>query len=221
MSVPSVSIVLYLAVAGALIAPAAHAQFRWVAPDGTVTYGDRPPPSGAQAIAAIPTSPPAADAALPHALRTVASKFPVTLYSTDECRPCQQARSHLVARGIPFSERTIRNAADADAFRRAGFSGDGLPVLAVGRERSTGFEPGAWDRLLDAAGYPQSSMLPRGFRHSPAQSMAPPAAAPVAARDAAAAVEQPGADATAAEPASAAVADPRPEPGGSAPPLRF
>jgi len=48
-----------------------------------------------------------------------------------------------------------------------------FPTLSVGRERNTGFESSQWDSLLDAAGYPAKSMLPAGYRNSPAQSMAP------------------------------------------------
>jgi glutaredoxin len=146
-------------------APAA-AQYKWVGPGGEVTYSDRPPPAGSDAVKVSPVASTAArrdDASLPAALREPASKHPVVLYTTADCAPCQMARAHLTRRGVPFSERTVSTAADAEALRRAGFQEVTMPGLGVGRDRTVGYESSAWDRLLDAAGYPQTSMLPASY----------------------------------------------------------
>jgi glutaredoxin len=164
--------------AGALFAPPAAAQYRWVGPDGTVSYGDKAPP-GARDVATSPTAAAQApaDPTLPVGLRSTATKFPVTLYTTDSCNPCESARDHLIARGVPFVERTVRTFADFEAYKKLGFAGDGFPAITIGRDRSRGFESAALDRLLDAAGYPKSSTLPRNYRHAPAQAMTAPAQA--------------------------------------------
>jgi hypothetical protein len=236
MQATSLVVAIHLAalLAAAVAAPAAHAQYRWVGPDGAVTYSDMPPPSGAQPVATLAAPSPAADAALPLALRTTAAKHPVTLYVSDECSPCQQARSHLAARGIPFAERSIRTPDDVEAFRRAGFAGDGVPALGVGRDRATGYEAGAWDRLLDAAGYPRTSMLPRGYRHPDARSLAEPAPpAPARVATAEAVADSAGSSADESAIASATAAPPGQSPDsrtrgravatqqGAAPTLRF
>lgn len=168
------------ALVGALATPVALAQYKWVGAGGTVTYSDLPPPPGVQATtltrkgstAAAGEAPLTPEGGLPGAVRTAATKYPVVLYTTRDCAPCQQARAHLQQRGVPFAERTIESQQDAQAFKRLGFTEPSVPAIAVGRERLTGFEPEQWRRLLDAAQYPASSKLPAGYRGAPAQRLA-------------------------------------------------
>ena len=162
----------------ALVAAPATAQYKWVGPGGAVTYSDLPPPPGVEAtrvgagaIARVD------DGGLPAGLRSIAGKYPVTLYATNDCPPCSQGRAMLIKRGIPFTERTVANAADAAAFKQTGFAENSFPSLSVGGQRSVGFENGEWDRLLDAAGYPKTTALPTSYKHPPAKALA--AAAPV------------------------------------------
>lgn len=172
MRTPSLIVVAALAT---LAAPAA-AQYKWTAANGIVTYSDLPPPPGVTGVTTLSaTRAPDDSAQIPASLRDAASKYPVVLYTTNECAPCQQARSHLARRGIPFSERTVKTTGDADAFKRLGFTDNTFPALTVGRERTSGFEAGEWDRSLDAAGYPKTSTLPPSYRSPPAQALAPAA----------------------------------------------
>jgi hypothetical protein len=176
MRTPDLVASLILCIAAA--SPAA-AQYKWVGPGGEVTYSDQPPPSGVTGTALGSGQPIARrdDAGLPAALRGAASKYPVVLYTTADCTPCQVARGHLSKRGIPFTERTVLTRVDADAYRRLGFAETSFPAVSVGRERSIGFQAGEWDRLLDAAGYPQTSMLPPSYRPQPPTALAEAAAA--------------------------------------------
>jgi glutaredoxin len=96
----------------------------------------------------------------------------VRLYTTRECPACDAARAQLIHRGVPFDERTLRSEADSAAFRRMGFTDLRMPALSVGRERTQGHTADEWNLLLDAAGYPKTSMLPRGWRPAPAQPLA-------------------------------------------------
>jgi glutaredoxin len=153
-----------LGLAAALAASPALAQFKWIGPDGTVTYGDRPPP-GAQPVGQIAATARAAGSGnaisgLPYELRTAAQRNPVTLYTTPDCQPCEQARGHLSKRGIPFATREVRTQQDAEAFRALGFSELSFPALSVGRNRTVGLDTANWDRMLDIAGYPKTSQLP-------------------------------------------------------------
>lgn len=186
---------LALAVAaGGLFSPLAQAQpvYRIVGPDGKVTFSDQPPPAATGAkVSAANTggSGGAAPTGLPFELRQIASKYPVTLYSGNDCAPCVTARSMLVNRGIPFSERTITTSDDFKALQR--LSGDAsLPFATIGNQQLKGFSDVEWTQFLNAAGYPATSVLPSSYR-PPAPTplvtvAAPPAAAPGAGRAAAA-----------------------------------
>lgn len=147
----------------------AQAVYRSVGPDGRVTFSDRPITGDTQAATTASRSGiPPAPTALPYELRQTAGRFPVTLYTGNDCAPCDSARQLLVARGVPFSERTVQSNEDVEALRR--LSGDNsLPVVTIGGQRLKGFAPGEWTQYLDSAGYPRSSQLPAGYRAPPAQ----------------------------------------------------
>lgn len=125
----------------------------------------------------------AATAALPFELRSIANRFPVTLYTAADCIPCVSGRNLLASRGIPFSERTVATADDVEALRRQ--TGQGrVPVLAIGTQQLPGFSESEWSQYLDVAGYPRESRLPGGWRNpAPAPLAAVRPAAPVPARE--------------------------------------
>jgi len=146
-----------------------HAQtiYRIVGADGKVTFSDKPPASADQGKIAG-TGVGAAGAAnaggLPFELRQVVSKYPVTLYTGQDCAPCGAGRALLAGRGVPFSERTVTTAEDAASLQR--LSGEtSLPVLTVGGQRLRGFSDLEWTQYLDAAGYPKTSVLPATYRN--------------------------------------------------------
>ncbi len=144
----------------------AQTLYRSVGPDGKVTFSDVPPPPSASAKAKGSTGaggPASPGSALPYELQQIASRYPVTLYTSDNCGPCASGRNLLNARGIPFTERTINTAEDAAALQR--MSGDAsLPFLTIGSQQIPGFSDVEWTQFLDAAGYPKTSQLPPGYR---------------------------------------------------------
>ena len=161
-----------------------HAQqvYRIVGPDGKVTFSDQPPPaaSGAKVNTANTGASGSASAGLPFELAQVASKFPVTLYTGDNCGPCASARTMLTARGIPFSEKTVTTPEDSAALQR--LSGDAtIPFLTIGGQQLKGFSDAAWTQYLNAAGYPATSALPPSYRRPPATPLVSIAAAPAGA----------------------------------------
>ena len=144
----------------------AQGVYRIVGPDGKVTFSDRPPADGAAqparaGAAAAPA--PAANGNLPYELRQVASRFPVTLYTGNDCAPCTSARNLLTARGVPFTERTVTTNEDVEALQRLSGSA-GLPFGSIGGQQLAGFSDAEWTQYLDAAGYPKQSQLPRNYR---------------------------------------------------------
>lgn len=153
-------------VALSLLATAALAQgvHRIVGPDGRVTYSDQPPPSGATVRqAGGAASGGSAAAQLPFELRQVVNRFPVTLYTSSDCAPCNSGRNLLNARGIPYTEKTVSTFEDSEALKR--ISGESsLPFLTIGGQQIKGFSDAEWTQFLDAAGYPKQSQLPAGYR---------------------------------------------------------
>lgn len=166
-----------------------HALFKVVAPDGSVTYTDRPPPASAGRqvpLGADAASGNASDALanLPIELRQTISRFPVTLYTSADCAPCESGRRLLQGRGVPFTERQVLDNDDAEALERL-TGGRSLPSMTIGSQALRGFSEVDWQSYLDAAGYPRESRLPRGYQPPPATPLVarrpespPPAAAP-------------------------------------------
>ena len=98
-------------------------------------------------------------------MQQIASRYPVTLYTGDNCGPCASGRNLLNARGIPFAERTVNTPDDVAALQR--MSGDiSLPFMTIGAQQIKGYSDTEWTQFLDAAGYPKTSQLPPGYRAS-------------------------------------------------------
>jgi glutaredoxin len=156
------------AMAAALLAPAAHAQFKVVGPDGKVTYTDRvPAPSEGRVMPVDRDTGRYSDPILPYALRQVAVRFPVTLYTASNCGDaCALGRSLLTKRGVPFTERTAVSDEDREAWVRV-VGGLEAPVLKVGGQTLRGYTPVAWGETLDTAGYPRQSVLPANYQAPP------------------------------------------------------
>lgn len=177
----------------------AQPVYRIVGPDGKVTFSDKPPaePKAKTTSAAGTSGGGVASSSLPFELRQIAQKYPVTLYTGENCSPCQSARSMLITRGVPFTEKTVSTAEDSQALLR--LSGESaLPFATIGGQQLKGFSDAEWTQFLNAAGYPTASVLPANYRQ--------PAATPLVAVAAAPATTAPAAPARAAAP----VAQPAP-----------
>lgn len=155
---------------------------RIVGPDGRITYTDGVGAAAAGVSGASGPSPAASPAGetsptLPYALRQTIQRYPVTLYSGNQCAPCNSARQLLQKRGVPFTEKTVTTPADAQAFAALGVD-NSLPLITVGAQRIIGFQATELNRYLDAAGYPAESRLPRNHRNPAPQALAPTASPP-------------------------------------------
>ena len=165
---PSIALLLLLCAANS------HAElYKWIGPNGKVTYSDMPPPqSSKQAKLPSFNASGSGTDGLPYELAEAVKNNPVILYSAAQCMPCDQGRSLLKNRGIPFAEKTVGSNDDLVKLRQ--ISGDAqLPVLTIGRNQQRGFESGAWNTALTAAGYPESSRLPKGYLGAPAEPASP------------------------------------------------
>lgn len=154
----------------------AWALYKVVGPNGEISYTDRPPADAKKAAPLKTTAnATAATDGLPYSLQQVALRYPVTLYSSERCAPCDQGRQFLNRRGIPFIEKTVSTDADARAYK-ALTGTEQLPTLKIGNQQITGYGEGEWQSYLSAAGYPEQSMLPANYKQlapSPMVSTAP------------------------------------------------
>jgi Domain of unknown function (DUF4124) len=163
----------------------AQQMYRIVGPDGKVTYSDKPPrPEGNAKVTTRPGDSatgngPTGNTTLPSQLRSIAARYPVTLFTGKDCgSPCSSARSLLNARGVPFAEKTIDSNEDIDSLGRL-MGETVMPSLSVGSQHLKGFSEQEWTQYLDAAAYPKKSVLPSNFRNPAPTPMV--ARAPVAA----------------------------------------
>ncbi|MEO8938204.1 MAG: glutaredoxin family protein [Burkholderiaceae bacterium] len=172
--------------AGLLFVPiAASAQYKSIGVDGRVTYSDVLPPPPARIVEQKKLGSVVSEPALPFEVRQAVTKYPVTIYTGDRCAPCDDARGYLRSRGVPFVEKTVTSDEDIALFRQQ--SSDGTaPVVLVGGRKAIGFSQATLASLLDNAGYPATSTLPREFQnatptplspttHAPGQTIAPAA----------------------------------------------
>jgi glutaredoxin len=138
---------------------AAAQTWRWIDPaTGRVVYSDIRPAGKVKDLVRIGSGGAqntGDDANLSFAARQAAQKYPVTLYSGPECQPCNDARQLLSKRGVPFTEKSVQT--DTEKTELKNLVGDDfVPTLRVGVQRVRGFEAGAYNNLLDLAGYPKA-----------------------------------------------------------------
>ncbi|MFM9923292.1 glutaredoxin family protein [Variovorax sp. H27-G14] len=166
-----------------LVATGAMAQpvYRQVDKNGKVSFSDRAPTASSEPATgrqgesgSLGSS---TGAGLPYELRQVTQRYPVTLYTSEECGACSAARTLLVTRGIPFDERTVKSNADVDALQRLS-SQSSVPLLTIGSQQLKGYSDAEWSQYLDAAGYPKSNSLPAGYRNGPARPLVAQQTAP-------------------------------------------
>lgn len=155
--------------------PASAQQYKVIGADGKVTYTDRPPVVAGDRVSKFNADGKSStsEVALPVELREAAQRYPVILYVTANCTPCDSARQFLRQRGIPHLEKNVVTVEDGDALLRL-TGGRDAPTLAIGAQVVRGLSADSWTSYLDAAGYPKESKLPASYQF--------PAATPLTAR---------------------------------------
>lgn len=152
--------------------------YRWMDAEGRVHYTDTPPPPSAKNVLEKKLGTVSGEGqSVSHAAQQAAKKNPVVFYSSADCgTPCDAAREHLVRRGIPHITRDPSTPEGAEALRKLIGSSE-VPVLVVGNASPLrGYEPGAWDVVLDLAGYPKAvSGLKKPPKPAPAKTENPEA----------------------------------------------
>ena len=144
----------------ALLAASAGAQtYRWVDKDGKINYSDTPPPATAKNVQKRSAGGNVVESSqnqVPYATQQALRNAPVTVYTAETCKQlCDEARSLLAQRGVPFREIVVADQASREDLKKVS-NGQEVPVLVVGKSVTTGFGTDSWNLALDAAGYPKS-----------------------------------------------------------------
>jgi glutaredoxin len=163
-----------------LCAAGASAQmFKWTDSKGVVHFSDQPPTGKDVKVETKSFAAGGNDVALPYELAEAVRNSPVTLYTAADCKACDQGRTLLQQRGIPFSEKTVSTNDDQHKLKEAGSAGQ-VPLLVVGGTKRVGFEAGAWNEALSNAAYPKQRVLPANYQYPVAVSAAPAPQRPLA-----------------------------------------
>ena len=150
----------------------AQQLYRWTDEKGRVHVTDTPPPPNAKSVKKKGAAGAAASGAAetpgnePYALQMARKSNPVTLYTTPGCEACGEARKLLNARGVPFREVSVDSEKDLDELKKS-VGSNSVPSIVVGETVQKGFEETAYNRVLDAAGYPKAGILPQRRQAEP------------------------------------------------------
>lgn len=152
-----------------LASPSLAQQYKIIGSDGRVTYTDRPPLTPGDKLSPLKTArtPTEAQIALPADVREAAQRYPVTLYGSTNCAPCDAGRQLLQQRGVPYVEKSVLSTEDSAMLLRL-TGGSELPAITVGAQVVRGWSAAGWNSYLDAAGYPRESKLPTTYRFATA-----------------------------------------------------
>lgn len=136
--------------------PAAKKLYKWVDPEGNVSYHDEPPPEGSSYRAEEKNihiaEPPAPAKKTEDA--SLAGKPVVLLYAVPKCAPCDMARAYLQRRQVPFTEKNVEgNRVLLEELKRKAGSLS-VPTILVGEKVMNGYVESLLAGELDAAGYP-------------------------------------------------------------------
>ena len=134
--------------------PAAAQVYKWTDPSGKTHYGDAPPDDVKKQELKIRI--PSYDgpvevrdwAAVIRKKAAPAAPEPdrITMYSTDWCPHCKNARNYFGAKGIRFTEYNVETSETGRKEYEA-LGGGGVPVIVIGSKVMRGFSPGKFEAL--------------------------------------------------------------------------
>lgn len=143
-----------IAIALALTLPASAQVYKWTDPSGKTHYGDAPPDDAKKQELKIRI--PSYDgpvevrdwAAVIHKKSPQPPPEPdrITMYSTDWCPHCKNARNYFNARGLRFTEYNVETS-EAGRKEYEALGGKGVPVILVGTKVMRGFSAKAFEAL--------------------------------------------------------------------------
>ena len=130
--------------------------YRWTDAEGRTVVSDTPPVGKVKNVVKNGGKGEPSDG-LSFATKRAMESFPVTLYTSADCvAECKNARDLLSGRGTPYTEKMLQKPEDFEELKQ--LVGDiFIPSIKVGKQNFRGFEAGAYNNLLDLAGYPKTA----------------------------------------------------------------
>jgi glutaredoxin len=148
------ALLVSMAIALALPPTVCAQVYKWTDPSGKTHYGDSPPDDAKKQELKIRI--PSYDgpvevrdwAAVIHKKSPQAAPEPdrITMYSTDWCPHCKNARNYFNAKGIRFTEYNVETSETGRKEYEA-LGGGGVPVILVGSKVMRGFSPRSFEAL--------------------------------------------------------------------------
>ena len=138
----------------ALVLPASAQVYKWADPSGKTHYGDAPPDDvkKQEVKIRIPSHEGPVEvrdwAAVIHKKSPLPPPEPdrITLYATDWCPHCKNARAYFNARGLQFTEYNVETS-EAGRKEYEALGGRGVPVIVVGTKIMRGFSAKSFEAL--------------------------------------------------------------------------
>lgn len=138
------------------VQPAVAAKlYKWVDEYGNVTYRDTPPVDDSVQYQEKDISGGTATGGASAAAEEAADNFPVVMYSTPSCSPCNAARAYLESRGVPFQDKNVEGNGELQQELKKKAGEISVPTILVGPKVMKGYVQSLLEGELDAAGYPK------------------------------------------------------------------
>ena len=148
---------LIIAASVAVMLPAAAQVYKWTDPSGKTHYGDAPPDDVKKQELKIRIPSYEGPVEVRDWAAVIRKKTPqapepdrITMYSTDWCPHCKNARNYFGAKGIRFTEYNVETS-EAGRKEYEALGGGGVPVIVVGSKVMRGFSPGKFEALTKKA----------------------------------------------------------------------
>jgi glutaredoxin len=138
-----------------LFAFSAAAQvYKWTDPSGKTHYGDMPPVDGKREELKIRIPSYDGPVEVRDWAAVIRKKSPqpapgpdrITMYSTDWCPHCKNARNYFTEKGIRFTEYNVETS-EAGRKEYEALGGGGVPVIVVGEKVMRGFSARSFEAL--------------------------------------------------------------------------
>jgi glutaredoxin-like YruB-family protein len=148
---------LLVATCIAFAVPAAAQIYKWTDPSGKTHYGDSPPDDAKKQELKIKIPSYDGPVQVRDWAAVIRTKSPqaapppdrVTMYSTDWCPHCKNAKKYFESKGIRYTEYNVETSETGRKEYEA-LGGGGVPVIVVGSKVMRGFSPQSFENLRKA-----------------------------------------------------------------------
>jgi len=141
----------------------AHAErlYKWTDSQGHVSYHDQPP-SDSASYSVEEKNLGENRKPVDDTQAKITEKYPVVLYSAPKCSSCDQARTYLQKRKVPFTEQNLEGNAEVQQKAKKIIGSLSVPTITIGSKVMRGYVESVLEGELDDAGYPKIEATPKG-----------------------------------------------------------